>query len=117
MFVLQVIFWVIFVYGILSLIQDIANEITYKKVSHNMKIVVFAKELEKNIEQFIIELYNIKKINSYKQIIVIDLEKTDDINKIKDRILNSEINIDILSCEDGEKYITNLLQNENISFL
>ena len=47
MFILQVICTVIFIYGILSLIQDILNEITYKKVSHNMKIVIFVKELEK----------------------------------------------------------------------
>ena len=86
MFLLQVIFWVIFVYGFLSLMQDIYNEFTYKKVSHNMKIVVFAKSLEKDIEQFIIELYNMKKANAYKQIVVIDLQKDDDIDKIKTRL-------------------------------
>ena len=117
MFILQVIFIVVFVYGILSLFQDIINEITYKKVSHNMKIVVFAKNLEENIEQFIIELYNIKKINSYKQIIVVDLNKNDNIDNIKERLFNSEVNVEILRFEDGKKYISNLLQDENISFL
>ena len=117
MFILQVICTVIFIYGILSLIQDILNEITYKKVSHNMKIVIFVKELEKNIEQFIIELNNIKKNNSYKQVIVIDLSKNDDIDKIKTRFLDSEVNVEILNLDDGEKYTDNLLQNENISFL
>ena len=117
MFVLQVISVVIFIYGILSLIQDILNEITYKKVSHNMKIVIFVKELEKNIEQFIIELNNIKKNNSYKQVIVIDLNEKDEISKIKSRFLDNEINVDILSLEDGRRYASNLLQNENISFL
>ena len=117
MFVLQVIFGVLLVYGILSLIQDISNEITYKKISHNMKTIIFAKDLEKNIDQFIIELYNIKKINCYKQIIVIDLEEEDNINMIKNRLLNSEINVDILNYKDGEKYINNLFENENVSFL
>ena len=112
MFVLQVIGCVIFVYGILSLIQDISNEITYKKISHNMKIVIFAKELERNIEQFIIELYNIKKANSYKQIIVIDLNKNDDIEKIKMRLYNSEVNVDV-----GEEYMQNFFGNEYVSFL
>lgn len=117
MFVLQVIGCVIFVYGILSLIQDISNEFTYKKVSHNMKIVILAKELERNIEQFIIELYNIKKINSYKQIIVIDLNKEDDIDKIKTRFCDSEVNVDILSCKDGEEYMQNFFDNKYVSFL
>ena len=117
MFMLQVIFCVIFVYGILSLIQDISNEITYKKISHGMKIIIFAKDLEKNIEQFIIELYNIKKVNYYKQIIVIDIEEKDNINIIRERLLNSEVNVDILSYEDGKEYVKNLFENENVSFL
>ncbi len=117
MFILQVICVVIFVYGILSLAQDIVNEVTYKKVSHNMKIIVFVKELEENIEQFIVELYNIKKSNSYKQIVVIDLNRNDNIDKIKTRLLNSEVNVDVLSFEEGKEYMLNLLQNENISFL
>ena len=109
MFVLQVIFYVIFVYGILSLIQDVSNEFTYKKISHNMKIVVFANDLEKNIERFIIELYNIKKINSYKRVIVIDLNKNDDISKIRDRINSNGINVEILSFQEGEEYVNKLL--------
>ena len=117
MFVLQVIGCVICVYGILSLIQDISNEITYKKISHNMKIIIFAKDLEKNIEQFIIELYNIKKVNSYKQIIVVDLEKDDDIEKIKTRFFNNEINVDVLSSDEGKEYVENYFRNKNVSFL
>lgn len=117
MFVLQVICVVIFVYGLLSLVQDIANEITYQKISHNMKIVVFAKELEKNIEQFIIELYQMKKVNSYKQIVVVDLEKEDDIEKIKTRFYNNEVNVDVLDYQNGKEYIQNLLQNDDKSFL
>ena len=117
MFVLQVVFCVVFVYGILSLVQDISNEITYKRVSHDMKIVVFAKELEKNIERFIVELYNMKKMNCYKQIVVVDLEEEDDIDKIRTRFWNSEVNVDILSKDDGKKYVQDFLQDENISFL
>lgn len=117
MFVLQVICVVIFVYGLLSLIQDILDEITYKKVSHNMKIVIFAKELEKNLEPFIIELYNIKKINYYKQIIVIDLTRNDDIDIIKERLSRSDVNIDILDYQEGREYVSNLTQSEDVSFI
>lgn len=117
MFVLQVVGVVIFIYGLLSLIQDILNEITYKKIFHKMKIVVFAKELENNLEQFMIELYNMKKVNMYKQIVVVDLEENDDIKKIKTRFLNNEINVDVINRENGEKYVKDLLQDKNISFL
>ena len=117
MFVLQVMACVIFVYGLLSLVQDISNEITYKKISHDMKIVVLAKDLEKNIDQFMIEFYHMKKVNSYKQIIVVDLEKEDDINKIKTRFYNNEVNVDVLDYKNGKEYIQNLFQNKNISFL
>lgn len=109
MFVLQVIFYVIFVYGLLSLVQDIGNEITYKKISCDMKIVLFAKKLEKNIDKFIIELYNIKRLNSYKQVIVVDLEKNDDISKIRERINSNGINVEILGFKEGENYINDLL--------
>lgn len=117
MFVLQVIGIVIFVYGLLSLIQDITNEITYKRISHNMKIVMFAKGLEKNLEQFMIELYQMKKVNAYRQLVIIDLEEEDDISKIKTRLFNNEINAQVYNKENGKGYIKNLLQNENISFL
>ena len=109
MFVLQVIFYVIFVYGLLSLIQDVANEFTYKKISHNMKIVIFTNDLEKNIEQFIVELYNMKKTNPYKRIVIIDLEENDDIFKIRDIISKNGINVEILNLKEGEQYINELL--------
>ena len=117
MFVLQVIGIVIFVYGLLSLIQDITNEITYKRISHNMKIVMFAKGLEENLEQFMIELYQMKKVNAYRQLVIVDLEEEDDISKIKTRLFNNEINAQVYNRENGKGYIKNLLQNENISFL
>ena len=109
MFVLQVLGVVIFVYGLLSLIQDIFNEITYKKISHNMKIIIFAKELEKNIEHFLIEISNMKKVNSYSQMTIIDLEEKDDIDKVKTRLANNDINIDVLSGEEGKKYINQII--------
>ena len=105
MFCLQVISVVFCVYGFLSLVQDIINEITYKKVFHNMKIIVFAKKMEENIEQFLIEFKNMKKVNPYKQIIVIDLDETDKIENIKNKFYDSEVNIDVLSKNEGIEYI------------
>lgn len=108
MFLLQVIGCVIFVYGLLSLAQDIWNEVIHKKVFHDMKIVVFAKNLEKNIEQYIIEFYNMKKVNAYKQIVVVDLEEDDDVEKIETRLVNNEVNVEVLSRKDGKELIDNI---------
>lgn len=109
MFILQVICCVVFIYGMLSLVQDISNEITYKKISYNMKIVVFAKELEKKLNKYIIELQNIKKINYYKPIVVIDLDVNDNVNKIKEVFINSELNVEVLSFNEGKKYIQKMM--------
>ena len=108
MFVLQVLGVVVFIYGLLSLIQDILNEFTYKKVFHKMKIVVFAKDLESNIEQFIIEFWNMKKVNPFKQIVVVDLNENDDIDNIRTRLYNNEVNIEILSKKEGKEYVDNM---------
>ena len=117
MFLLKVIGCVLLVYGLLSLVQDIFDEITYKKICHDMKMVIFAKGIEKNLDNFIIELYNIKKLNCYKQIVVIDLDKKDDIEKIKTRFINNEVNVDILNWEEGKEYSQNFFQDEKLSFL
>ena len=117
MFIFQVVGWVIFVYGFLSLAQDIFNEITYKRISHNMKIVVFVKKMEENLDNFVKELSIIKKNNGYKQIIVIDLEEKDDLEKIVTRLENDEVNIKLMDKEEGEVYVSNYFENENVSFL
>lgn len=109
MFVIKVIFSVIVVYGILSLVQDLINEFTYKRISHDMKVVIFANNLEEKIEQFIVEFYQMKKVNAYKKIVVVDLEEDDEIEKIKTRLYNSEINVDILSKEQGKEYLEEII--------
>jgi len=108
--VLQIIFWVLFIYGFLSLIQDVANEITYKKIEHNMKIVLFANDLEKNIESFIKELYNLKNDCNYKQIVVIDLNNEDNFEKIEKRFYNEEIYVKLLRKEEVGEYLKNILK-------
>lgn len=112
MFILQVVCIVILVYGLLSLVQDISNEITYKRICHDLKIVVFAKKLEENLDKFIIELYQMKKVNCYKQFTIIDLDENADTSNIEMRIINNEINGKVLNIKEGGEFINNLLQNK-----
>jgi dephospho-CoA kinase len=116
-FVLQVIGWIIFIYGFLSLAQDIINEVTYKKISHNMKIIVLINSLENNLENFVTELSNLKKNNNYKKIVAIDLDENDNLSRITKKLEDDDVNIELLDKHNGRKIIDNYFQNENISFL
>ena len=109
-FVLQIIGWVLFIYGFLSLAQDIINEITYKNINHNMKIIVLTKELEKNIEGFTRNLKELKRSNKYKNIVVINLEENDNINNIVTKFESEELNLTLLTKDEGKEYIDNCFQ-------
>lgn len=104
-FLVQVIGWIIFLYGLLSLIQDISFEICSKKLNHDMKIVVLAKNLEKNLDNFSIELSDIKRRNGYKNITLIDMEEGDNIHNIISKLEENEINMKVLTRKEGEEYI------------
>lgn len=116
-FLIQVIGWILIIYGLLSLIQDIANEFTYKKIRHNMKIIVLTKDMEKNIDEFSRELFNLKRNNNYKEIIVIDLDNTNNIQSIKDKLEEQEINLNLLDKDSGMDYILNYFKGNDISFV
>ncbi len=104
-FILQVIGWIIFIYGFLSLSQDILSELTYNKINHNMKIIVLAKNLENDLENFTRELANLKRRNGYKNIVLIDLEEKDNIKNIIKKFENEEVNLKVLNKPDGEEYV------------
>lgn len=104
-FVFQVIGWILFLYGFLSLIQDIIFEISSQKVNHNMKIVVLAKNLENDLEIFSRELGNIRRRNGYKNITLIDMEEGDNIHNVINKLEEDEINMKVLNREEGEEYI------------
>ena len=109
-FVLQVIGWIVFIYGFFSLVQDIMLEATCKKINHNMKIIVLATDLENNLENFSRELSDIKRKNGYKNITLIDMEKSDNIHNIIDKLEEDEINLRVLNREEGEEYIYNFFK-------
>ncbi len=117
MFIIQVVVWILLIYGVLSLIQDIIGEFTYKNIKHNMKIIVFTKELEENLEEFMRELSKLKRNNNYKEIIVIDLDNNADIEKINSKFLEQEVNLNLLDRQSGIEYIGKYLNEKNVSFL
>ena len=106
-FIFDVIFWVIFVYGFLSLAQDIFYEITYHKVNHDMKIFIFAKNLENRLDEFIEQFRNLKKGTVNKNVTLIDLTKTDNFDLIDKKLKSEEINWKFINSVEGENLIMN----------
>lgn len=104
-FLFQVIGWILIIYGLLSLVQDIIFEFSSKKINHNMKIVVLAKNLEDDLENFSRELGDIKRRNGYKNITLIDMEENDDIHNVINTLEENEINMRVLTKKEGEEYI------------
>ncbi len=111
MFVLEVIFWVIFIYGFFSLAQDVLNEFTYHKINHNMKIVIFAKELEKNLDSFINEFEVFKRYTINKNVTLINLTDEDDFNYINRELERENINWKFLDSVEGKKLLDNYMKN------
>lgn len=60
MIVIQIIYWVIFMYGILSLIQDIVTEFTYKRYNKNFRVFICINDFENEFENFEREISRIK---------------------------------------------------------
>lgn len=57
---IQIVFWVIFMYGLLSLIQDIATEFTYERFNKNIKVFICIKDFENEFENFEREISRVK---------------------------------------------------------
>lgn len=102
-FILEILFWSLCVYGILSLAKDIFDNSTYNKISHNVKIILTVKDVEDGIENYIREL-NLGK-NFYNNLAVIDLGSKDKTIDILEELQKDCMNIRILSKEEGKEYL------------
>ena len=100
---------VIFFYGLLSLIRDLINEFTYKKTNSSMKIYITLENVEKNLEYFIREIYNIKRKNLFRNITIINLDKNVD-TRVKEKLEEEDLNLKILDFSDV-KNIVNEFEN------
>ena len=52
-FIVEVVIWCLCIYGFLSLIKDIVEEKSYKKVKSNVKLILTVKDAEDGIENYI----------------------------------------------------------------
>lgn len=99
------IIWCFAIYGILVMIQDITRSFTYQKVEENVKLIMTVKNVEDGIENYIRELKFGK--NFYNNLVVIDLDSTDDTLNILRELEKENINIKILTKTEGKEYLNN----------
>lgn len=102
-FIVEVVIWVLCVYGLLSIIKDILEEHSYKRIKHNVKLILTVKDVEDGIEDYIRQL-NFSK-NFFKNLVVIDLDSKDKTLDIVRKLTDEGTNIKLLERKDGIEYL------------
>lgn len=102
-FIVEVVIWILCIYGLLSIIKDIADETSYKKVKNNTKLILTVKDVEEGIENYIRQL-NFSK-NFYNNLVVIDLESKDETFNIVQKLSEEGLNIKVLDRKEGIEYL------------
>lgn len=100
---LYIMIWCFFVYGILSLIQDIYRNNTYKKIEENVKLIMTVKNAENGIENYVRELSCGR--NFFNNLVIIDLNSDDDTLEILKELEKENVNMKILNKNEGLKYL------------
>ena len=98
--------WCFAVYGILVMIQEITRNNTYKKIEENVKLILTVKNVEDGIENYIRDISCGR--NFYNNIVIIDLDSTDDTLCILKELEKENINMKILNKNEGKIYLNNL---------
>lgn len=104
--ILYTVIWCLCIYGIISILQDINRANTYKKIEENVKLIMTVKNVEDGIENYIREILFGK--NFYNNLVVIDMDSTDDTLCILKELEQENVNMKILTKEEGKEYLKNL---------
>lgn len=100
------IIWCFAVYGILVMIQEITRKNTYHKIEENVKLILTVKNAEEGIENYIRELSF--GTNFYNNLVIIDLDSDDDTLCILRELEKENINMKVLTKNEGKKYLENI---------
>lgn len=106
-FIVQLVIWILCIYGLFSIIQDCVNFNTYKKLEENIKFVMTVKNVENEIEEYIRELTYGR--NFYNNLVVIDLESEDDTMDILHKLEREKFNMKVLDKNEGIEYLKNMV--------
>lgn len=95
--------WCFAIYGILVMIQEITRKSTYRKIEENVKLIMTVKDAEDGIENYIRELSMGR--NFYNNLVIIDLNSTDDTLSILKELEKENMNLKILNQSEGKNYL------------
>lgn len=102
------IIWCFAVYGILVMIQEVTRNNTYRKIEENVKLIMTVKNAEEGIENYVREISMGR--NFYNNLVVIDLNSTDETLSILRELEKENINLKILDEKEGKKYLENQIE-------
>ena len=100
--------WCFALYGILVMIQELTRKSTYKKIEENVKLIMTVKNVEDGIENYVRELSMGR--NFYNNLVIIDLNSTDETLSILRELEKENINLKILDEKEGKKYLENQIE-------
>ena len=106
-FIVEVIIWVLSIYGFFSVIQDYINYQTAKKVQENIKFVMTVKNVENGIEEYIRELSFGR--NFYNSFVIIDLDSEDCTMPILRKLEKEKYNMKVMEKNEGMEYLQNMV--------
>lgn len=95
--------WCFAIYGILVMIQELTRKNTYRKIEENVKLIMTVKNVEDGIENYVRELSMGR--NFYNNLVIIDLNSTDETLSILRELEKENINLKILTEQEGKNYL------------
>lgn len=108
-YVVMVVVWCFFIYGLISVIQDIIRFNTYKKIEENIKLIITVQNVENGIENYIREISFGR--NFFNNLVVIDMDSKDETMDILRELEKENINMKILNKNDGKNYLEKTIQS------
>ena len=90
------------------MIQEITRKSTYRKIEENVKLIMTVKNAEEGIENYVREISMGR--NFYNNLVVIDLNSTDETLSILRELEKENINLKILDEKEGKKYLENQIE-------
>lgn len=107
--IIQIIFWVFFIYGICCAIYDFIYFKKIKRIHQNINFILTVKNAENNIEEYMRNL--IREQNIGNNITVIDTGSSDNTFSILQKLEKERYNMKVLNKNDGERYFHQLIDN------
>lgn len=114
-FILQTIFWTLAIYGLLEIIKNIIYISTYTNFKSNgIYLIIAVKNQEERIEGFLRSslfklLYG--REEELKNVIVADLESTDDTKEIVKKLADEYECLKVLSWKECKDIVDNVDEN------